>query len=184
LAEQNVKLTKRPIVVTRWGEWKKRHPNTLALSLKTGHRRDYDEGVAYKNYFATDDLMFAVPKLDKRLQNKDEIIGLSLSGETDKPLAISTRFLSKKPIYQDKVGKQAFVVFTDASGASRVYQSKGVQFERWDDDNHIFDKNGRRWRLSENHLTAENGQKLYRIATNRAFWFGWYSAYPQTRLVD
>ena len=75
-------------------------------------------------------------------------------------------------------------MFTDSSGASRVYQSKGIQFERWDDDNHIFDKNGRRWRLSENHLTAENDQKLYRIATNRAFWFGWYSAYPQTRLVD
>ena len=75
LVGKNIKLDRMSIVTSTWGEWKKRHPNTKVLSIDTGYRRDYGEGVAYREYFATDDLMFSVPKLDKRLKNKDEVLG-------------------------------------------------------------------------------------------------------------
>ena len=47
--------------------------------LDTGHRRDYGEGVAYREYFATDRLMFNVPKLDECLSNKAEVLALRFS---------------------------------------------------------------------------------------------------------
>jgi len=66
LVGKGIKLNRRYLVTTTWGEWKKRHPDTTVLSLQTGHRRNYGEGVAYHNYFATDQLMFTVPKIDTR----------------------------------------------------------------------------------------------------------------------
>jgi len=55
------------VVTTTWGEWRRRHPGTRVLSLDTGYGRDYSEGAAYRDYFATDELMFSVPVLDTTL---------------------------------------------------------------------------------------------------------------------
>jgi hypothetical protein len=47
-----------PVVTTTWAEWKRAHPETTVLSLDTGYKRDYSEGAAYRQYFATDALIF------------------------------------------------------------------------------------------------------------------------------
>ena len=69
LVGKGVKLDFLSVVTTTWGEWKKRHPETTVLSLDTGHRRNYGEGVAYQQYFATDELMFGIPRIDYRLKS-------------------------------------------------------------------------------------------------------------------
>ena len=97
LVGQDIKLPHRYVVTTTWGEWKRRHPDTKVLSLNTGHNRNYGEGIAYQQYFATDELMFTVPKLDKRLNNKSEILGLTFSQSPDKPLAIDVNYLAEEP---------------------------------------------------------------------------------------
>lgn len=183
LADKNITLERLYIVTTTWGEWKKRHPDTQVLSLDTGHYRDYSEGAAYRDYFATDELMFGVPRLDRRLKNKDEVLALLFSEYPDQPLAIAAGYLEQHPVYSDRIGEQRFVVFTDASGANRVYQSKGVVFTRWDAQQSAFDQQGTAWALSEDRLVSEDGRILHRLPAHRAFWFGWYSAYPHTRLV-
>jgi len=183
LADKDIELEKMSIVTTKWGEWKKRHPGTKVLSLNTGHRRDYGEGVAYNQYFATDDLMFTVPKLDKRLKNKDEVLGLVFVEHSDMPLAVSSTYLSKNPVYQSSIGEKEFVVFTDKSGASRVYESKGKKFTDWDSLYSVKDSSNTKWTLSESKIVSTDGETLYRLPAHRAFWFGWYSAYPQTKLV-
>ncbi len=76
LVGRGIQLELRHIVTTTWGEWRRRHPETKVLSLDTGHDRDYGEGVAYRQYFATDELMFEVPSLDHRLKNKAEVLAL------------------------------------------------------------------------------------------------------------
>ena len=183
LADKDIELEKMSIVTTTWGEWKKRHPGTKVLSLNTGHRRDYGEGVAYNQYFATDDLMFTVPKLDKRLKNKDEVLGLVFVENSDMPLAVSSAYLSKNPVYQSSIGEKDFVVFTDKSGASRVYESNGKKFTDWDRLYSVKDSSNTKWTLSESRIVSTDGETLYRLPAHRAFWFGWYSAYPQTKLV-
>lgn len=162
---------------------RRRHPGTKVLSLKTGYERDYSEGAAYREYFATDELMFTVPKLDKRLNNKDEVLGLIFSKYPDKPLAISAKYLAKNTVYHDQVGDLRFVVLTDKSGANRVYETGGLAFKEWNGDSAVIDEKGGSWVLSESRLQSSDGRVLHRLPSHRAFWFGWYSAYSHTRLV-
>jgi Protein of unknown function (DUF3179) len=76
LVGQGIVLPSLHVVTTTWKEWRSRHPGTQVLSLETGHQRNYDEGVAYREYFATDQLMFNVQHKDARLANKAEILAL------------------------------------------------------------------------------------------------------------
>jgi hypothetical protein len=184
LAGQDIALQRMSVVTTTWGEWRARHPGTKVLSMGTGYNRDYSEGAAYRKYFATDELMFQVPTLDSRLKNKDEILGLVFPQSPDKPLAISTDFLSANPVYQDRIGDLALVVLTDSSGANRVYQADDVIFSQFDGRYTVRDDRGVEWLLDEAQLQASDGRVLYRLPAHRAFWFGWFSAYSHTRLVN
>jgi hypothetical protein len=183
LAGDDVQLERLSIVTTTWGAWRQRHPDTQVLSLNTGHRRDYSEGAAYREYFATDELMFTVPALDTRLKNKDEVLGLVFARYPAQPLAIAVEYLSENPVYHDRVGDLQFVVLTDVSGASRVYESPDVRFSSWDGNSMAVDADGNVWKLTESALEAGDGRVLYRLPAHRAFWFGWYSAYSHTRLI-
>jgi hypothetical protein len=183
LVGQDITLKRRSILTTTWGEWRRRHPETKVLSLDTGHRRDYSEGAAYREYFATDRLMFTVPELDARLANKAEVLALLFDQHPDRPLAISAEFLERNRLHHERIGGIAFVVLTDASGANRVYETGGRLFSDWDDDRTLVDEGGGVWTLSEAALESSKGDVLERLPAHRAFWFGWYAAFSETRLV-
>lgn len=183
LAGRDINLERMSVVTTSWGEWRRRHPQSKVLALATGHRRDYSEGAAYRDYFATDELMFQVPKLDTRLKNKDEVLGLVFAQHPDQPLAIAANYLSLNPVYHDQVGELRFVVLTDPSGANRVYEAQELQFKAWDGQHSLRDAQGGDWTLEEARLTGPQGRVLHRLPAHRAFWFGWFSAYSHTRLV-
>ena len=184
LVGKEIKLDFLSVVTTTWGEWRRRHADTLVLSLETGHTRDYSEGAAYREYFATDELMFTVPKLDSRLLNKQEIFAVILSEHPDKPLAISADFLAQHPVYHDQINGIRFVVLTDNSGANRLYEAGNAHFVNWDGDKTATDESASVWTVTESALESSAGEKLYRLPAYRAFWFGWYSAYPHTDLKN
>ena len=152
LAGKGIVLETGPVVTTTWGEWRRRHPGTLVLSLDTGHRRDYAEGAAYRDYFATDALMFQVPVLDTRLKNKDEVFTMRLARHPDAPLAISAAFLAATPVHHDAIEGTALVVLTDPSGANRAYASEDVTFTRYDGDRTAEDSAGTIWTMNEHAL--------------------------------
>ena len=183
LVGKDIELKTLHIVTTTWKEWRKRHPRTLVLSLDTGHQRDYSEGAAYRDYFATDRLMFGVPKLDDRLPNKAEVLALRFPGSPGEQLAIAADFLRANRVHHDRVGSQEFVVLTDASGANRVYESASVRFAGWDGEATARDRSGGAWKVGEDKLAGPGGRTLKRLSAHRAFWFGWHAAYPATRLV-
>jgi hypothetical protein len=184
LVDKGIALEHLSVVTTTWGEWKRRHPTTTVLSADTGHRRDYGEGAAYGQYFATHELMFNTPFADKRLQNKQEVLALRFPASPKQQLAIDTAFLNKNPLYKNNVGRQKLLILTDRSGANRVYDPKEVEFVSYDRDSTVTDNQGGRWVLSEGDLTAENdGRRLNALPYHRAFWFGWHATYPETRLI-
>ena len=180
LAGSGLKLARLPIVTTTWRTWRERHPDTKVLSLETGFDRDYREGAAYREYFSTHELMFPVPVLDERLENKQEVLALLLRGE---PVAYDTSFLKKKDVYHDTVGSRQIVILTDQSGASRVYEAKGVTFSSWDRKSKLLDSTGLSWEVTEDGLLGPSGSRLGRLSSHRAFWFGWYAQFPGSRLV-
>ncbi len=159
-------------------------PKLLYYQKKTGHRRDYGEGVAYKDYFSTDELMFSVSKRDSRLLNKQEILAIRLPQETDENLAISSKFLKKNVLYKGTINSKNFTVFTDKSGAHRVYFTENVQFISYDKGSKAIDANGNTWDLLENELrNITTNTVLNRLPTHNAFWFGYKAAFPDVKLV-
>ena len=183
LADQGIRLQRSFLVTTTWGEWRQRHPETTVLSLDTGHNRDYGEGVAYNDYFSTDELMFTVPKLDDRLKNKDQVLALTFPEQTEETLAIHADYLADKPVHHDAVGPVSLVVLTDTSGANRVYEAPDIRFASYDGQSRATDETGTEWQLDEDALRSSDGRELVRLPAHRAFWFGWYAVHNDTRLV-
>lgn len=183
LVGKGIRLPRRTLVTTTWGEWKRRHPETAVLSLNTGYRRDYGEGVAYHDYFATDELMFNSSKIDTRLANKAEVLGLIFNDSDQAPLAIAATYAKANPLLHERIGDREFVVVTDKSGAMRVYETNGLRFSDWDGDKELRDNSGTSWTLYEDRLSSRDGATLGRLPSHSAFWFGWYGAYTNTRLL-
>ena len=190
LAGSDLQLTPRAVVTTTWGEWRRRHPATTVLSLDTGHRRNYAEGAAYRSYFGSDELMFAVSRRDARLPNKAEVLVLRLP-DPDRPgelvpLAITARFLLRSRVFQYDFAGRPLVVVTSEAGANRVYDAGEVRFERHIDAERVIDEGGRAWRITEAGLVLESDSdvRLARVPAQRAFWFGWYAQFPDTALID
>ena len=183
LVGEGIKLQRRSVVTSTWGAWKARHPSTKVLSLETGYDRDYDEGVAYQSYFATDRLMFKTPYRDERLPNKREVVAL----RTDDPksaVAIDTEFLKRNPVYHLEVSGERVVVLTNSTGESRVYDSGQIEFGSWDGQNAATDRSGGQWRLDEQALSqADSATTLKRYPSHQSFWFGWQAQFPETRLI-
>ena len=190
LVGSGLRLTPHAVVTTTWGEWRRRHPETTVLSLDTGHRRNYAEGAAYRTYFGSDDLMFAVSRRDARLPNKEEVLVLRLPdperpGELS-PLAVTARFLLRNRVFHHDFAGRNLVIVTSEQGANRVYDAGDVLFERRADGERVADAAGRTWRITEGALVREDdaGGRLARVPAQRAFWFGWYAQFPDTELVD
>ena len=190
LVNSGLRLQSHPIVTTGWKEWKSDHPDTTVLSLHTGYPRDYSEGAAYREYFSTDRLMFSVPKRDPRLKNKDEVLVIRLSSGAGKqqdriPIAISVAFLEKHPVYQARLAGRHLVFVTSRKGANRVYDAGKHRFESHLSDGGLRDKQGQAWRVTEEALILEGEEetRVPRVPAHRAFWFGWYAQFPETKLI-
>ena len=179
-------LTSRAAVTTTWGEWRRRHPQTDVLSLDTGHDRDYSEGAAYRDYFATDRLMFSVPSTDTRLSNKAEVLVMRLPTGADRsqPIAIAAEFLARRPVYQTRLADRDVVIVTSRAGANRAYDASGRKFVRLLPDDRLLDDQNVSWQVTEDALVAADGlPPRPRIAAQRAFWFGWHAQFPDTILI-
>ena len=182
LIDQGIEMGTLPVVTTTWGEWKAHHPSTTVLSLETGHKRNYDEGVAYNEYFATDELMFPVPQIDTRLDNKARVFIPRIDGYKEDPIAISVGYLKKKKLHQDKIGNQKFLVITSHRGASSMYEVNGQEFKSYK-KGVLKDVDGNVWEVKEDKLVGPKGEQLLRLPAHESFWFAWYNTYASTRLI-
>lgn len=183
LVGKNIELNHQSVVTTTWGKWKSLHPDTTVLSIDTGYRRDYGEGVAYHQYFSTDNLMFNTPFSDQRLKNKQEVLALRFKEHPFEQVAISTDYLKSRPVYHGKIGNQNYVVLTDETGANRVYDPEDVTFFGFTGSRSARDINNQIWKVTENTLISGSGRELKRLPYHRAFWFGWHASYPNSKLI-
>ena len=181
LVGSGARLARLPVVTTTWGEWRTEHPDTTVLSLDTGFARDYGEGAAYRDYFRSDEPMFAVPRTDARLPSKTEVLVLR-----DPPVAIPIRSLETHRLYAFEHAGRRYVVVTSPAGANRVYPANDARFVEIGEDGRLLDERGTRWRPTETALEPESAEfpAAARIEAHRVFWFAWYAHYPETRLLD
>lgn len=182
LIDSKIELKTHAVETTTWGAWLDKHPNTQVLSLDTGHQRNYDEGEAYKNYYADDALMFPTPIQDNRLANKASVFIPRAEAYKENPLAISINYLKKKGLHQDQIGKQNILVLTEKNGASRAYAIGAQKFKSYK-RGILNDHTGMRWKISDTAIVSPDGDRFQRLSAHEIFWFAWVNVYPNTRIV-
>jgi hypothetical protein len=172
-----------PITQTTWGEWKKTHPDTSALSAETGFDRNYNFN-PYAGYDQDEGLLFPLfGEEDGRLSRKTKILGVRI-GETSKAYVLKS--LQKMEIVNDTLaGVPIVLIASPNSDSVRVYERKDRQFS----GNHdrIMDIDlGDVWTISEEALANERtGESLERIPQAFvSFWFAWFSFYPDTLVFE
>ena len=171
LTDSGIVLKVRPVVTTTWGEWRRTHPDTQVLSLDTGFQRDYRPGRPYGEYFASPALMFPALAKDERLEPKEQVFGLRVTGvEKSWPLS---RFEGGRVI-NDRVGALDIVLIGDtATRTVRAYRGGGLEFNTHGDDLSVVSADGALWRVTEDALEGSGGEQLTRLPGHLAYWFAW-----------
>ena len=169
LVDENIKLKIRPVTITSWAKWKVENPTTTVLNLDTGHIRDYDSGVVYKDYFSSPDLLFpTIVRDETRVKRKEYVFGIRDFGVA-KAWPISA--FSSKRVINDKIGSKHIVLIGDESTRTvRAYESKGLKFLA---DENALSVDGELWNITEEGLVNSSGEILPRVSGHVAYWFAW-----------
>ena len=183
LVGQGLKLDVLPVVHTRWIDWVARHPDTKVLDINTGFHRDYGSGVAYADYWASNDLLFPAPDLSGPLLPKDTVYAVRNDYEV---VAYSIAVLRERQFVEDEIDDLPVVVIltADSTGA-RAYAREGVRFATVDlAAGTLKSEDGRGWRIEEDALVADDGTRLTRLPGHNSFWFAVVNHAPTWRLYE
>lgn len=166
LAQSGIRLKQQPVVIAPWSEWRAQNPDTLVLSLNTGHNRNYGSGVVYKDYFGSPNLMFPTAVNEVPMKQKDYVFGIREYGAAKAwPL---TAFKDRRVI-NDRIGQTNVVLIGDEAGRTvRAYERGNLEFA-WENG----PVSGGAWQVTEAALTGPGGQNLPRVAGHVAYWFAW-----------
>ncbi len=176
LTGSGIELKVRPVTITDWRSWRRRHPDTRVLSLDTGYDRDYRPGRPYGAYFASPELMFPARVPDGRLAPKDYVFGLRAGGhEKAWPLSLfEGGKVINDAVVNDGVGDLDVVLIGDAAIRTvRAYDARGRDFSAAGDDLEGVIADGETWRVEEEALVGAKGERLPRLPGHIAYWFAW-----------
>lgn len=192
LAHAGIKLKVLPVVLTTWGDWLASHPDTTVLDIDTGLYRpalyvpESDPQSIYYGVRQQPVASFPVWQKSDRLPEKSEVLGLNINGEAR---AYPRESLARQSVLNDSLGGQDLVVITPGDGTgARAYQRSGQEFttiQRYGDGEAkvtVADQSGGAWRVEEDALVnfADPSQRLDRLPSHVAYWFGWYAFHTAT----
>jgi len=196
LVESGITLERLPVVVTDWATWLEDHPETSVLSLETGYRRNYTNGGAYTDYFNDPDfLMFPVWQQDTENQDNKEVVFALQLDETPKAYPLDALNPDGEfAVVNDTLDDQNIAIvsrptptrdfFEPGGAAVRAYDRGEHTFTAGETRNEVIDETGVVWRVTEAALISPDGDELSRVGGHLAFWFGWYSFYPDTLVYE
>ena len=168
LAFSGIRLKQRPVVITSWDEWRKANPDTQVLSLDTGHFRNYDSGVVYREYFASPDLLYPTIADQTRLAQKDYVYGIRVAGGAK---AWPIKAFVEHRVINDRVGFTNVVLVGDADTRTVRSYARDERSFAFDEGRLIAESQS--WQITESALIGEDGQKLPRVPGHIAYWFAW-----------
>jgi hypothetical protein len=174
-----------PVVQTSWMQWKTDHPETYLLKKSKAVT-----GSAYENYFKDQDRagLFRTNWLMGRLPAKEIVHGITNGPHA---LAIVKKNLKSGKPLRTTVGETDILVIRTEDGGVKAYktaiESGKLLFDETKDEYLIRDKvSNSMWDLRSGECIEGLyiGHKLEQIQVLDAFWFGWSSFYPNTRVLD
>jgi Protein of unknown function (DUF3179) len=194
--EERIRLDLLPVVLTTWADWREEHPDTLVLDIDTGFNRPYSPGAAYGDYFASDDTMFPVWQRSDLLETKARIYALQIGGV---PKAYPLEILAEERLVNDTLGGTPIVLVAprgvvrvagedsrsgpvtyEAGGEVRAFVRSDFTFSPGPDPDSLVDQQGGVWDVTEEALIGPNGESAPRLGGHLAYWFGWFTFFPNT----
>ncbi len=110
-SKTGARLVALPSATTTWEAWRRAHPNTLVLSMETGHARDYTRN-PYAGYEQSEQVMFPPKRVDGRLPPKERVLGVELGGQAK---AYPLVRLERVETVDDEIAGTAVRVESDAA---------------------------------------------------------------------
>ncbi|MEM7507913.1 MAG: DUF3179 domain-containing protein [Pseudomonadota bacterium] len=165
LTHSGIRLRQRPLAISTWADWRALHPDTRVLALETGHIRDYDPGVAYRDYFASPDLMFPVAQGADGVAPKDFVFGITRFGAAK---AWPVAAFAETSVINDRVGDLSVVLIGEADGRTVRAYDRGDHLVKMDEVSDYV--------MTEDALLTPDGQTLPRVAGRLSYWFAWDNA--------
>lgn len=111
---------------TTWGAWKKKHPNTLALTTETGYSRNYNRD-PYEGYSKTNNLYFPVTRQSKAYHPKEQVIGVQV-GKVYRAWPFIELARIKSPLNEKIEGKSFNIEFDNKSRTAVVFDETGKEY--------------------------------------------------------
>ena len=196
LAGSGVRMDLLPVVLTTWQEWRTQHPDTMVVDIDTGYRRPYELGAAYGDYFSSTETMFPVWQRDDLLATKDQIYALRID---EQPVAYPIEILVEEGVVNDTVGETNLVLVAPSDPVTawgttrngrpvgyivgsevRAFNRGEFQFSPGPSADVVVDEQGNAWQVTEEALVGPDGLTSPRINGHLAYWFGWFSFFPNT----
>ena len=177
------RLTTLPSTTMTWAQWLREHPETMVLSRETGFPRSYERDVFAGYRDQVNDERFAFPvsakALDGRLAPGDEVLGLTVGGESR---AYSARALGNAAV-NDSLGGEEIVVFSTENGPSAAaYLANGGDGDlsfSYTDGQYRDAQTGSLWNLSGEAVSGPlRGSTLEPLPGRYTFWFAYIAAFP------
>ena len=186
---KGVKLENVPLVLTNWGDWRTRFPETKAL-LKGQSSVD-----PYTSYYMRGDAgVIGETNRDERLYGKELVLG---AGFDDGAIAFPHVALQEEEVVNTEVNGEPVVIYYDsqtttALAYSRVVDGEVLEFslsvedevdgvaKRW-----IVDKaTGSQWLPLNGQAWSGDyqGTRLEPVHAVNVFWFAWSDFYPETEI--
>jgi Protein of unknown function (DUF3179) len=179
-------------LLTRWGEWRKQHPDTLVLEPLPG----YEEQMAGMNKFINQGWQLAVSNKpappgafghDNRLPPREMILGLEIGDEAKAfPLSV----LHTARVINDRLGKAPVViVHQPESNTTTAFESRldtrALKFQAADAEaDQLVDlETHSTWNAYGLCLSGKlKGSRLKPIILEPEFWFAWSEFRPKTEV--
>jgi hypothetical protein len=127
--------------------------------------------------------MFPVWKKDPALPAKAWIYAVRAGGRAK---AYPLDVLFRERVVNDRILSLSLVLVADPeTGAVRAYERAGRRFAEGPAGTLVEPETGGLWDVAEDGLRARSrGELLPRVAGHRAYWFGWYGAFPETEVYE
>jgi len=118
------KLESLPSNHTSWKDWRRRFPNTLVLSTKTGHKRNYNRS-PYTGYEKGKEIYFPLTLRSERYHPKERVLGTTVNG-INKAYPFVELAKSNQSTIQDKVGGKTLQIKFDIENRDGSVTSDGI----------------------------------------------------------
>jgi hypothetical protein len=197
-AAAGVRLEPLPALLTTWGAWRERNPETTVLGL--GAAEQAPAASPYGRYHGSGETVFPVAVTRTELEPKARVYALELGAESRAwPL---DALLAARVVNDELAGRALALVATrgaieleglQRSGSVATF-SPGAEVRAYERDparqlrpgpgpDELLDERGRTWHATDAALVGPDGERAPRLPGTVAYWFAWQAFHPETSLA-